>query len=231
MNRISNNENCVDCIKKHRIFKYLSEEDLLLVNKSRVEIKYHEGEIIFKQGTPLTHIISITKGLAKVYIEGIDKKNLILQYIRPTDFLGGPGAFVDKIHHYSVSAVEETTACLIELETFKKLIHSNVDFAFGYVEDVSRKSIYNFDKFICLTQKQMHGRVAQTLLYFQDYIYKNNLEGFPFERKDIAEFTALSKDSVSRILSSLSDSGIIKISENKIKIIDRLQVEKISNKG
>jgi hypothetical protein len=28
--------------------------------------------------------------------------------------VGGPGIFTDYIHHFSVAAVEETTACLVD---------------------------------------------------------------------------------------------------------------------
>jgi len=222
---------CIDCPRKNSLFKHLTEEELLLVDKNKTEVTYNDGEIIFKQGTPITHIVSITKGLAKVYIEGYDKKNLIIQYVRSNEFLGGPGAFVDNMHHYSVTAMEETCACLIDVNVFKSLMLKNVFFAFGYIEDISRKGIYNFDRFISLTQKQMHGRVAEALLYFADIVYSEMHDGFPFNRKDIAEITALSKDSAGRILNSLQESNIIKVSESSIKILNRKQLESISQKG
>ncbi|MFA6923270.1 MAG: Crp/Fnr family transcriptional regulator [Bacteroidales bacterium] len=228
---INKSPTCVECKFKHEIFYNLTEDELLIINENKLEVVYNEGEVIFKQGTPITHIVSVTKGLAKIYIEGVSKKNLILQYVRPTEFLGGPGAFTDKIHHYSVIAMEETTACLISVEIFKDLMHKNIEFAFGYIEDVSKKGIYNFNKFISLTQKQMHGRIAEALLYYKDTVYPDHSNGFPLYRKDIAELTALSKDSASRILNSLHESKIIEISESTIKILNRKQLEKISIKG
>ncbi|MFA6923267.1 MAG: Crp/Fnr family transcriptional regulator [Bacteroidales bacterium] len=222
---------CVDCKFKHEIFNRLTEEELLLVNENRLEVIYNEGETIFKQGTPITHIVSITKGLAKIYIEGFGKKNLLLQYVRSNEFLGGPGAFTDKIHHYSVAAMEETTACLISVEIFKNLMHKNIEFAFGYIEDISKKGIYNFNRFISLTQKQMHGRIAEALLYYKDIVYPNHSSGFPLYRGDIAELTALSKDSVSRILNSLHESKVIEFADNTVKILNQKQLETISQKG
>ena len=231
MGIIENKKSCFDCKLKHSIFNHLKEEELTLINNSKLQITYNEGEILFKQGAPITHIVSITKGLVKIYIEGLNKKNLILQYIRPGDFLGGPGAFVDNIHHYTIAAVEETSACLIDINVFKTLMQKNVNFAFDYIEDISKKGIYNFSKFISLTQKQMHGRVAEALLYFDNIVYPDNKKGFPLNRKDFAELTALSKDSVSRILNSFEEAKTIEISDNVIKILDKGNLEKISIKG
>jgi len=222
---------CIDCGKKNILFKHLTEDELLLIDRNRTEVAYNKGEIIFKQGAPITHIISITRGLVKVYLEGLSKKNLILQYIPTSEFIGGPGAFVDNMHHFSVSAAEETCACLIDVNVFKSLMLKNVHFAYAYIEDISQKGLFNFERFISLTQKQMHGRIAEALLYFADVVFPDQPYGFPLYRKDIAELTALSKDSAGRIISSLQDSNIISISENTIKILDRKQLENISHKG
>lgn len=231
MATIKNVQNCTECACKHHAFGVLSKEELHKINENRLEVIYNEGETIFKQGTSITHVMSITKGLVKVYIEGIAKKNLILQYVRAGEFLGGPGAFVDRIHHYSVIAVEETHACLIPIDIFKKMLEENRRFSMAYIEDVSRKAIYNFDRFISLTQKQMHGRVADAILYLDNKVYPNSKNGFLLNRKDLAELTALSKDSAGRILNSFEESEIIKIEENKIIILKKDQLEQISEKG
>jgi len=228
---LKSSHTCLDCSLKHNLFCRLEKDELQLINDSKIEITFNEGEIMFKQGSFVTHILSVTSGLAKVYIEGISKRNLILQYIKPGDFIGGPGAFVDKINHFSVVAVEDTTACLIPIEIFKKVLESNQKFALGYIEDISLKGIYNFDRFISLTQKQMYGRVADALLYLYKTIYLSSKTGFPLNRKDLADYTALSKDSAGRILNSFEESGFIKITDNRITILNLEQLEDISSKG
>jgi CRP/FNR family transcriptional regulator len=222
---------CLACPFKQNLFTNLTNEELKQVNDAKLEITYNEGEIIFKQGSFITHIVAVTSGLAKVYLEGISKRNLILQYIKPAEFIGGPGTFVDKIHHFSVIASEETTACLIPVELFKRLIETNQQFALGYIELISRKRISSFERFISLTQKQMYGRVADALLYLYNDVYTNAEEGFPLNRKDLADLTALSKDSAGRILNSFEESGFIKLGENKIIILKKDQLEDISSKG
>ena len=215
----------------HKIFKCLTDDELTLLNKNNSIVVYNAGEIIFKQSSPITHIAIVTRGLVKTYLEGVSKKNLIIQYSGKGNFFGEPGAFTDNIHHFTAIAVEETSACLIGVEVFKKLMRMNNEFAMEYIEDMSDKSIKNFERFISLTQKQMYGRVAEALIYYSEKVYYSRKDAFPLNRQDLAEITALSKDSAGRILNAFQKSKVIKILNNSIKILDKDSLEEISNKG
>jgi signal-transduction protein with cAMP-binding, CBS, and nucleotidyltransferase domain len=46
---------CQHCFKRSPLFKMLTEEELDLLNSARLEVNFKKGEIIYKQGTPLTH--------------------------------------------------------------------------------------------------------------------------------------------------------------------------------
>ena len=215
----------------HKIFSYLTEKETALIIKTMPEVQYNEGEVIFKQGSPVTHIACIIKGLVKVYIEGADKKNLILRYSISRDFVGSSGIFTDKLHHFTAVAVKDTTAKLISTEMFKNLMHENNRFALGYIEYISEREINYCEQLISLTQKQMHGRVAEALLFYADKVYFSKKDAFPINRKELAEITALNKDTTGRILNDLKNSKIIKVDTNSVKIINREDLEKISNKG
>ena len=81
---------CADCSCKTSIFKSLSTEELSQINIGKFHVSYKSGEIMFKQGTPSSHFVCITSGLAKIYIEGYGK-NLILALVKPVDYISGPG--------------------------------------------------------------------------------------------------------------------------------------------
>ncbi len=44
------------------IFCHLSDDQLEYINKDRFEVHFRKGEVIFKQGGPLTHIACLTTG-------------------------------------------------------------------------------------------------------------------------------------------------------------------------
>ena len=111
--------NCAECSCRSSIFKNLRPDELEQINMGRFHVGFKAGEIMFKQGTPSSHFVCITSGLAKIYIEGYGK-NLILALVKPVDYIFGPGVYIDNKHYYSVSAVEDSTACLVDTSIFKK---------------------------------------------------------------------------------------------------------------
>ena len=77
---------CLTCSMKSPLFNFLTEEELELITRTKKRVFFKAGEIIVKQGVPMSHVISFNQGLAKVYIEGSNDRNFILQFIKPTQF-------------------------------------------------------------------------------------------------------------------------------------------------
>ena len=82
-----------------------------------------------------------------------------------------------------------------------------------------------------LSQKKMHGRLAETLLYFSDVVFKNDEYEMILSRQELGEMTNMAKECVVRILKELEDSGVIYSDSSRIKILDREKLIQISEKG
>lgn len=222
---------CHSCKAKSHLFRLLSDKELTLVDENRCQVKYKTGETIRKQGANLSHVISVTSGLCKMYIEGIEDRNIILRIIKPTNFIGGPGLYVDNSHHFTVTAIKETTVCFIDSKIFKLIIANNQEFANEFMMDMSRNMITIYKRIISLAQKQMAGRIADALLYFADDIYESNRFELPFTKQEMAAFTTMSKDNVVRVLKSFAEENIITLSGDLIEIIDHDRMIRISTTG
>lgn len=231
MNLDNKDWSCINCSRMSPEFRKLTPEELAMVNKCKTHVTYQAGEIIVKQGTPMNHVISFTTGIAKVYIEGINNRNLILHFLKPTQFLGGPGIYFDDKHSFSVAAIERSSVCFIDLQVFKSLIRKNPDFADAFMKYISRNGIFNYQKFISLTQKNMHGRIADALLYLKNEIYTLKDSEINITRQDLAEFTGMSKDSAIRILKDLSSDSIIELVGKRIKVLDQERLTRLSEIG
>ncbi len=220
MTKFSKTKHCAQCNKKDSIFNLLNNSELELINENRLEVNYNTDEIIFKQGTTLTHFLSLNTGLAKIYVEGYNKRNLILGFLKPGEFLCGPGAFTDKRHHYCISALAPSSACLIDIDVMYKVFEQNNTFALAYINHLSKQKIYEIENIVNLTQKQMHGRIANALLYLHTEIYKREDSVVSISRQDLAEFTGMNKDSAGRILKEFYAGKIIDINKNEIQILN-----------
>ncbi len=222
---------CAVCQDKSDIFGGLCLTELNQIDDKRIEVHFKAGELIFKQGTPNMHFLCLTKGKVKTYIEGYNDKNLILGIVKPVEYILGPGIYADQMHHFSAMAIEDSMACLVDLATFKGLIRTNAEFAEDFLKKVSLQSIYNYELFISLTQKQMPGRIADVLLYMKDKVYESNPFRTTLSRQDLADMSGMSKESAIRILREFKDEGIIQVNGNEFEIINIDHLVKISQTG
>ncbi len=224
-------EDCRECLNRAPYFQILSPEELEIVNRDRYSVRYKAGEMILKQGTSATHVLSLIDGLVKVYIEGMGERNLLLSLQKPWALLGGPGLHTDRRVHYSVSALTDVSICFIVLDNFNKVMTMNCRFANQLVGHISSQAIIMFDKMISLTQKQMHGRMADGLLYLSKVFFESDTFKLHLSRQEIADLTAMSKDSAIRILKDFERDRLISLNGNELSILDTDQLQNISLKG
>ncbi|MGC9341736.1 MAG: Crp/Fnr family transcriptional regulator [Bacteroidales bacterium] len=212
---------CADCNRKSELFSILNEEETAILNNERYEVRFNAGENIVKQGTILTHITNLIEGFAKVYIEGYAGRNLILGFAGAYSLMGGPGLYTDNRNHYTVTALEDSTVCFINADNFKKVLAMNSEFTNHFIAHLNQKTVDFFEKMISLTQKQMHGRMADALLMLSEKIYNSTKFEIPLNRQDLADMTAMSKDSAIRVLKEFEKDGIAHI-EGRTVFIDQV---------
>lgn len=222
---------CENCNERSPLFRLLNNEELKIMNTNRFEVVFNNGEIMVKQGTSASHLVMITKGMAKLYLEGFDKKNLILELVTPWKLFGGPGLFTDYRYHYSVSAIEETAACFISIDNLRKVIRMNPDFAEALLKHCSLNGAANFNRLISLTQKQMPGRLADVLLSLATDIYKANAFHLSLTRQEIGDMSNMTKESATRIMKEFEHEGIIKIEGKHIELLLPEKLKEISLHG
>jgi len=224
-------KSCVNCMIRLPLFNLLTDEQLENINLTRCEVRFHAGETIFKQGTVMTHFIIITEGLVKGYIEGLNNSNLILGFFNPISMIGGPGFLTDYKHHITTTAMEETSACFIEINALSNALKENSAFSLELLRCLNLVTQNHYIKFIELTQKGMHGRIATALLYLFNDIFKEGDRTIRIKRQDLADLTAMSKESAIRIIKEFKDEKTITVEGNAIILNDLLRLAKISLMG
>jgi CRP-like cAMP-binding protein len=222
---------CESCTKRWKNFQHLNKNELQYVNEHRYEATFKPGEIMIKQGSPSSNALFLSSGLAKVYIEGNNGRNLILSIAKPGRLIMGPGAYVNSRYTYTVSALSPVQACFISFDVFRHLVKTNGNFAEGMLKDISTKSVRTHSRLVNLTQKKMPGRLAEALLYFADEIFGSDKYEIMLSRQEIGEFTNMAKECVVRILKDFEDSGVIDARSAKIKILDKEKLNLISERG
>ena len=220
--------NCLHCDKKSSCFRSLTSKDLSELQESRVELKYKAGEIICKQGAFATQISYLYSGMVKIYLENNQDNNLILNIIPPGQLIGLPSLYNKRICHYTASALEDSIVCSIDINVFDKYIKSNGEFASQIIYELNKNTSISYKRILSLTQKQLNGRIADSLLYLANDVYSNDSFKLTLSRKDMAELSSTSCESITRVLSKFKAESIINIKGKDISILDKERLQNIS---
>ncbi len=220
---------CFDCMHNENCML-----DDLIGEKGSSEVEHNElvyskGELIIKQGTIAPHVIFVKRGMVKVFLEHRDRKQVLC--VEKGGFVGLESMYNDKFFQYSVTAVTDVKVCLIEIESFKKHIETDAQFAAKIIRHINLRSRNLYQRIITLTQKQAHARVADVLICFIERIYGTTSYDLPFTRKEFAEMTTLSVESLSRILKEFKTEGVVNSDGRKFEIVDLEKLQQISNVG
>ena len=221
---------CYYCIKKSKATDKLDQNELRKLGQNCNQVLFNKGDKIMIQDAMSFNIVFIKEGLVKVHAIGPEKEQ-ILKIIKGPSYLGIPTTVGAKTNKYSATAISKTNACFIGFDVFKDIIKNNGEFAYEIIEDLCKSELYHFKKCINQVQKQGPGKIAEALLYFSEEIFNTQKFKLPLTRNEIGDLTCTSRETVSRILSDFSNSNIIKVNKNKISILDKKQLEKISKTG
>jgi len=224
-------ETCENCPVKWDNFKHLTQAEIKLVNDNRYEATFKKGEILIKQDSPSSNALFLASGMAKSYYEGINGNNFIMSILLPGRLIMGPGAYVNSRYAYSVSALTPVQACFINFDIFRHLVKTNGAFAESLLQDISLKALRSHIRMVNMAQKKMAGRLAEVLLYFSDEIFRTDEFDIILSRQEIGEMTNMVKESVVRILREMEDSGVLSVKSSVIKILDKVKLRQISEKG
>jgi len=231
MESCSPNSSC--CVSAHRCrcFETLSEDERDFLYSNSVIVKYKKHETIFKQGSMASQVMFMEEGLAKVFIQN-EINTLVLKIIPDGNFIGLTSISEDNnTHQYSAMTYVDSRIRQFEITKVRALIRQNSNFAKEVVDILNSNSLQIYSRFFCLTFKQAYGRLADILLCLSERIFKQTEFDLPLNRKELAELTGLSSETVIRLLKRFTDEGIVSMEGKVFKVLDYDRLKSISEKG
>lgn len=164
-------------------------------------------------------------------VEGINNRNLIIKFISSGQFIGFPALEGDDFYPFTVKAVKKSALCLIKKETISELISRNHSLSRKINSWYGRDYRLLYTKLAIIGTKNMHGRLAETLLYLcQDEFANENI----FEhitRREMAEVAGMSVESMLKLLQELKADNIIETKKKNIIIRDYEMLKRLSRIG
>jgi CRP-like cAMP-binding protein len=224
-------KSCKTCVYRKLLFDSLTDEEYEKINNSRKEYIYKRGDIIRKEGDPIDSFLYLRSGLIKLYKTNKSGKDHILSINKPGDFISLLSIFSNSVYKYSITAIEETKVCDIELLELEKAIESNSMFALRVLNRISNVSDDIIENQFEIRQRQVKGRIAYLLLFLASKIYRNHEFRLPITRREIGELISMTTENTIRTLSEFRKDGIISMDGKIITIIDDERLSSISKTG
>ena len=222
---------CTISSHHYRCFEKLTDDEMKLLDANSVIIKYKKKESICKQGSFVSHVMFMERGLAKVYLDN-GTNSLVLKIIPDGNLLGLASVSEEQnTFQYSAMAYIDSEIRQIDIHVFRQLLKQNADFAKEIIDILSANSLQVYGRFFCLTHKQAYGRLADILLCLSDRIFKQAEFELPLSRKDLAELSGMSSETVIRMLKKFNEDGLIRMEGKNLKIVDHKRLQRISETG
>ena len=222
---------CENCEFRDVVFSYLDDKSIDDLCDHKEEQSFRKGEIINHEGEKITNFKYLKSGLVKLYRRTSSGEEQVITITRPFEFVSNMSIFSEERYQYSVSALEDSVVCAVDLDFIKNLFLTNGAFAMGLLTKISLINDKIIRQTLDIRQKNLIGRVAYVLLYFTNEIYNSRVFDLPVSRKEIADYIGMSTANVIRTLSDFKKEGIIRIFGKTIEIVDLPRLEIISRRG
>jgi CRP-like cAMP-binding protein len=212
-------------------FEKLTKEERDFLDSNSVWIKYSRGEMICKQGSFVSHVMYMEKGLAKVFLDN-GLNTLVLRIIPDGNFLGLAAVSEElSTFPYSGMAYIDSEIRQIDIKAFRQLLRQNTEFAREVIDILSSNSVQIYGRFFCLTYKQAFGRLADILICLADRIFRKTEFDLPLTRKELGELAGMSPETVIRMLKEFNEDGVIRMNGKYLEVIDYNRLKQISETG
>ena len=211
---------CQSCVK----------EWLPAVNTYRKNFDVKKGEVIFKEGDPVTGVCFVMSGKVKVHKKWGNDKELIVRFANTGAIFGHRGLNT-QFYPISATALETTKICFFDLEFFISTLKVNSDFAYKllmfFADDLqeSEKRMRN------LAHMSVKGRLAQSLLSLKEQFGITNEGAINIElsRQDLSSFVGATYETVFRTMNDLVAENLIMANGKSIIIIDEQKLSQLTS--
>jgi len=195
-------------------------------------IKVKKKALVFRSNEKANGIYAVKSGAVKTSIANKDGLEQVVEFHLPGDLLGFD-AFDTGEHKCNATALEDTLLCRISLEEFDGLCDRLSGVRKVMFHQVGKEITHNQNLLLSLGQQQTDERFAVFLLkvaaHYQSRGFSSKEFTLPMPRQDLSNYLGMAVETLSRIITRMSESGILETNRRMITIKDLAKLEKIAH--
>lgn len=224
---------CNTCLtRNYSVFNCLTDDEIEQLKTERSDLKFSQGELIFKEGQIPSGIYIITKGKVKISKSGFECREQIVRFAKESDLLGYRSVLSNERFSCSAVAISDTELCLFPKTFIFEMIKNNSQLALRFIKILADDMRNAEEKVMHMAQKTVRERVAESILILKDtygFESDSNTVNVNLKRDELAGIAGTVRETATRFLSEFYADKIIAIEGKKIKIIDLPKLKQIAN--
>jgi CRP-like cAMP-binding protein len=209
-------------LRRVSVFQHATPDDLEAIARHGIERSIEEGGFFFLQGDPAIYFYVLISGRAKLLQANRAGQQVNLRTINEWQMFGAIGAVSESaIYPASAQALEHSTALAIKSEFMHEMMKTRPYLSFdlmklmtGYVQEMQ-------ERYRELATEKVERRIARALLRLTAQMGIKSTDGgieLMFTRQDLAEMSATTLYTVSRILSEWEKRGLVESGRERVVI-------------
>jgi len=223
---------CDKCaLETGSIFKYLTPDEVELINFEKEFRQYKRGEVLYYEGNRISGFYCIHSGIIKVFKTGFDGKEQIIRFAKAGEIIAYRSVLSNEVACTSAKVIEECRVCFIPSEILTAFIKTNPAYSLELLK-LACHELGEANSFITdIAQKTVRERLAEILLLLvNDFgLDERSFLMISLTREELANIVGTATESVIRLLSEFKADRLVELEGRKIRIINKKGLEKISN--
>ena len=227
-----NQTRCANCeIRSYSFCRCLKDDQLNIFSKISSEKEFKNKQTVFLQEEESKNLYNITQGNIKIYKLLRDGRIQIIGFLYPGDFFG---SYKKGKYNYSAESIGDVKLCVFKQEVLDNYLEKNMNLAKELLHMTSHELTLAQDRIGVLGKLNANQRMAAFILNISKQRarigWQDNPISLPMMRQDIADYLGLTLETVSRELTKLKTSNLIKVlSSSQIYLRDKASLSVISS--
>jgi CRP/FNR family transcriptional regulator len=211
------------CAKRVSIFSILEEKEISEVVEKITTRRYKKGQMIFFEGDIADKLYIVSSGSMKIFKYTKEGKEQILYILTNGDFIGDRSLLKRGKFDFNAEALEDSSICTLSKEDFDNVVRSNPDIPIKILENVHDRLLSLENLVQSLGTKDVEARIAALILSFTKNFSSQTKEGvlidLPLSREEMGNYIGMTRETISRKLTSMQEEGIIELIGNRKLLI------------
>jgi CRP/FNR family transcriptional regulator, cyclic AMP receptor protein len=228
--RKSKKEKTDQTLKSIPFFQSLSDREFSELSHIFIDKHFSKNKIILLEEDTMNYMYVIVSGKVKVVHSGLDGKEHIVAMHKKGDFFGEMAMLDGKTSPASVIALEDTHLVIISKSDFEDYLLKNEKISRQVIQVMCTRLREAWMIIKVLNLPNAESRVRAVLKLISGYYGFRDASGTiissKFTHQNIADYSHLARETVTRLMNRLINDGEIEINDNRDIVLKPAFMEK-----